>query len=370
MKKKIFITGGAGFIGSHLVEKILDSGNYHVTIYDNLSSQVHLDFYGTSFYKNIKNKVNFVFGDITDFKLLHKHVKGHDIIFHLASETGTGQSMYEVDKYIDINVHGTLNLVKTAHDHNIEKIILSSSRAVYGEGKYFHKDFGNIYPEGRSFSIIKEQGFELKFNNKNIKAIPTDENSLIQPTSVYGLTKSIQEDIIKASKIPYVILRYQNVYGPGQSLANPYTGIISVFANMIHNNNKILIFEDGKQTRDFVFIDDVSDINFAAIKNKLAVNKIFNVGTGRPTKVYDLFKLILKIMERECKSEITNQYRFGDIRHNFANIRKLKRIFKFSQSTSLETGLNNFMNWFQSQKIPKSRFEKSMKELVKKGLYK
>tara|TARA_B100001123_G_C15184755_1_gene976826 strand:+ start:92 stop:1204 length:1113 start_codon:yes stop_codon:yes gene_type:complete len=369
LKKRIFITGGAGFIGSHLVQKILDSENYNVTIYDNLSSQVHLDFYSTDFYNNIKNKVNFVFGDITDLKLLRKSVRGHDIIFHLASETGTGQSMYEKDKYIDVNVNGTLNLVKTAYDHSIEKIILSSSRAVYGEGKYFHKDFGNIYPEGRSFSAIKEQGFELKFNNNNIKAVPTDENSLTKPTSVYGLTKSIQEDIIKASKIPYVILRYQNVYGPGQSLSNPYTGIISVFANRIYNNNKILIFEDGKQTRDFIFIDDVSNINFLVMENQLAVNKVFNIGTGNPVKVYDLFKLILKIMKGEKNVKITNKYRLGDIRHNFADTRKLKRIFKYDQSINLEKGLTNFICWFQNQKIPKNNFEKSMQELIKKGLY-
>ncbi len=370
MSKSVFITGGAGFIGSELVKFLLEKEDFKITIYDNLSSQVHLDFYKTPFYHNIKNKVNFVCGDIRDFELLSKSLKGHKIVFHFASETGTGQSMYQTDKYLDVNVQGTYNIIKASKKNDIEKIILSSSRSVYGEGKYLDENDLEFYPKPRDFNLISRYGFEIKYQNKKIRPVATDENSLCKPTSIYGLTKLIQEDLILDSNIPYIILRYQNVYGPGQSLLNPYTGIMSVFSNMIYNNKKILIFEDGSQTRDFVFIDDVTKINFNSVVSNDLLNEIFNIGTGKKTNVLSLCKTISSAMGKKNNFEITMKHRLGDIRHNFADVKKIKKIIKNFNTINLNQGVEKFIKWFETQDVPSSLFQKSMNELIEKKLYK
>ena len=370
MSKSIFVTGGAGFIGSELVKYLLEKEDFKITIYDNLSSQVHLDFYKTPFYNNIKNKVNFILGDIRDFDLLSKSLKGHKIIFHFASETGTGQSMYQKDKYVDVNVQGTHNIIKAAKQHDVEKIILSSSRSVYGEGKYLDENNLEFYPKSRDFDFISKYGFEIKHQNKKIIPVATDENSLCNPTSIYGLTKLIQEDLVLDSKIPYIILRYQNVYGPGQSLLNPYTGIISVFSNMIYNNKKILIFEDGSQTRDFIFIDDVTKINFKSVVSNDLLNEIFNIGTGQKTNVLSLYKVISSEMGKKNNFEITMKHRLGDIRHNFADVKKIKKIIKNFNTININQGIERFVKWFELQDVPLSLFQKSMNELIEKDLYK
>ncbi len=285
MSKRILITGGAGFIGSNLALKLL-SKNYDVTILDNLSVQIHGENPDESspLYKSIKNKVYFIKGTVTSKQDWEKALKDQHIVVHLAAETGTGQSMYEIHKYVDVNINGTAIMldILANQKHSVEKVIIASSRSIYGEGKYLSAELGIVYPKHRVFENMDKGNFEVQYPGcrKPLKVLATDEDSKIHPSSVYGITKQNQEQMIMTVcptiGIAAVAFRYQNVYGPGQSLKNPYTGILSIFSTQIKNGNSINVFEDGKETRDFVYIDDVVDATILGIENDNANGEIFN----------------------------------------------------------------------------------------------
>lgn len=284
----MLITGGAGFIGSNLALKLIERG-YSVTVLDNLSPQIHGDAPSQSpLYQSIKDRVTFIKGDITNRADLTKALQHQNLIVHLAAETGTGQSMYEIEKYTLVNILGTSLLLDIlANERNeVEKIVLSSSRAVYGEGKYLCSEHGTVYPLSRSNDDMSKGDFEVKCPHCGLPVgcLPTDENSLLHPTSIYGITKHVQEQLIvttgKALNLPTVVFRYQNVYGPGQSLSNPYTGILSIFSTSAKSGKGINIFEDGQESRDFVYIDDVTDATVLGIERDEANYQVFNVGGG------------------------------------------------------------------------------------------
>ena len=264
--KKILITGGAGFIGSNLALKLVKE-NYEVTVLDNLSTQIHgEDPEKTSpLYNSIKNKVKFILGDVQEKETLENCIKNQDIIVHLAAETGTGQSMYQIEKYCNVNIKSTAILldILTNSKHQTKKLIVASSRAIYGEGKYSCKEHGIVYPNARNDYDLLNKDFECKcpICGLNLNLLPTSEDSKIHPTSIYGITKQNQEQMVltvcNSIGISAIAYRYQNVYGPGQSLSNPYTGILSIFSTQIRNGNDINIFEDGEESRDFVGMVDV-----------------------------------------------------------------------------------------------------------------
>ena len=268
MDRKILITGGAGFIGSNLALELNNRG-YSVTVIDNLSEQVHKKGKESTLYLSIKGKVNFINGDVRKKGDWEKALRGQDIVVHLAAETGTGQSMYEISRYVEVNIQGTAHLLHflSNNNHSIKKVIVASSRAVYGEGKYFCEEHFIVYPEIRKEVDLISGRFECTCPvcGREVKLQATDELSKLHPTSVYGITKHNQEQMVltvcSALGIPAIAYRYQNVYGPGQSLCNPYTGILSIFSTQIKNNNQINIFEDGRESRDFVYIDDVVQCN-------------------------------------------------------------------------------------------------------------
>ena len=279
--RNILITGGAGFIGSRLCEKLFEKG-YNVTIMDNLSPQIH----GTgesSLFKRIKKKCVFIKGDVTNQEDWEKALEDQEIIVHLAAETGTGQSMYEISRYSNVNIMGTAHMLELLanKDYNIKKMIIASSRAIYGEGKYLCDNRGYIYPSKRDEKDMKNGVFNIKNSicNSQLQLVPTDELSNINPLSVYAITKHQQEQMVmllgEALGIPSDALRYQNVYGPGQSLSNPYTGILSVFSTRLLNKNDLDIYEDGLQSRDFVYIDDVVDATILAIEKDEASGEIY-----------------------------------------------------------------------------------------------
>ena len=259
---KVLISGGAGFIGSNLALALVKKG-YQVRVLDNLSPQVHgNNARETSpLYQSIFDKVDFIKGTVTSRKDWREALEGQDAVIHLAAETGTGQSMYEIKKYCDVNIFGTSQLVDilTNKKHSIQKIIVASSRAIYGEGKYKCQNHGIVYPEARTDEAMQKGDFNCKcpICNSDVDLMATSEDSKIHPTSIYGITKQCQEQLVltvgRAIGIPAMALRYQNVYGPGLSLKNPYTGILSIFSTQIKNNNNINIFEDGKESRDFVY---------------------------------------------------------------------------------------------------------------------
>ena len=376
--KNVLITGGAGFIGSNLALKLIEKG-YQVTVLDNLSPQIHGDnpTETSPLYLSIKDKVKFIHGTVTSKSDWEEALKDQDAIVHYAAETGTGQSMYEVEKYVDVNINGTalmLNLLVNG-SYNVKKVIVASSRSIYGEGKYISKELGAVYPTQRE-SIHMDQGdFEVKYPNSSaLTLVGTDEESKIHPSSVYGITKQNQEQMVltvcPTVGIAGVAFRYQNVYGPGQSLKNPYTGILSIFSTQIKNGNNINIFEDGLESRDFVYIDDVVDATILGLEKEEANNQVFNVGTGVATNVLTVANELVKNYGVDVAINVSGNYRLGDIRHNYADLTKINKLLGFSPKVSFEAGLKSFAEWVNTQEVQEDKYQKSIDEMKAKGLYK
>jgi len=377
--KNILITGGAGFIGSKLAIKLIENG-YNITVLDNLSEQIHgRDAENTSpLYLSIKNKVNFLKGSIVDRKLLSSALINQDIVIHLAAETGTGQSMYNIENYTQVNVGGTALLLDILangkNKYAVTKLIVASSRSVYGEGKYFSEEFGTVYPKQRAAAAMEAGDFEVHYPGvtEALQLLATDEKSKIHPSSVYGITKQNQEQMVMTVcptiGIAPVAFRYQNVYGPGQSLSNPYTGILSIFSTLIKNGKDINIFEDGNESRDFVYIDDAVRATIAAIESDAADNEIFNVGSGVPVSVLTVAKALMSLYNSSSKINISGYYRLGDIRHNYADLKKIKSKLGFEPSVYFNEGIKLFSDWVNSQAVVEDKYEQSIKEMTEKGL--
>jgi dTDP-L-rhamnose 4-epimerase len=376
---KILITGGAGFIGSRIALKLLSKG-YQVRVLDNLSPQIH----GTNpklsspLYSSIINKVEFIHGDVTNNIDLENAIENQDAVIHMAAETGTGQSMYQIKKYCDINIGGTAILMDTLANrkHSIKKVIIASSRAIYGEGRYKCTVHGLVYPETRTEKDMQEGDFECKCPvcEGLINLLATSESSKIHPSSVYGITKQNQEQmgmtVGKSIGIPVVVFRYQNVFGPGQSLSNPYTGILSIFSSLIKNGREINIFEDGNESRDFVYIDDVINATLLGLEKEEANGKVFNVGTGSAVDVLTVANTLVEKFNANTVIKISGNYRLGDIRHNFADNEKIKTTLGFSPKVSFEDGIDTFVKWVNHQNIYNDKYLESISLMKEKGLYK
>ncbi|MGL5594467.1 MAG: SDR family NAD(P)-dependent oxidoreductase [Cetobacterium sp.] len=376
--KKVLITGGAGFIGSNLALKLIEKG-YEVTILDNMSKQIHgEDYTKSNLYRNIEGKVKFILGSVENKEDWRKALKNIEIVVHLAAETGTGQSMYEINKYIDVNIKGTSELldILTNEIHSIKKIVVASSRAIYGEGEYICPNHGLVYPEEREDKYMSCGDFSVKcpICDVTVKLKATTEETKKHPSSVYGFTKQAQEEMCmivgKSLNLPVVAFRYQNVYGPGQSLKNPYTGILSIFSTRIKNNNNINIFEDGQESRDFIYIDDVVEATILGIEKNEANYQTFNVGTGVAITVQEVAEILKEKYNSNVKIEISGNYRLGDIRHNYADLTKIKKLLGFQPKINFNTGISRFVKWVETQNIENDNYEKSIEEMRQKGLYK
>lgn len=373
----ILITGGAGFIGSNLALALVKKG-YKITVLDNLSPQIHgknphRDSY---LFLSIKDKVNFIRGTVTSREDWLKAIKGQDLIVHLAAETGTGQSMYEIEHYAKVNMGGAALmldiLVNTSHV--IKKVVVASTRAIYGEGRYLASDATYFYPSRRELFFLEKGDFEVKYDSQQLTLVATDEESKIQPSSVYGITKQYQEQMIftvcPTIGIHPVAFRYQNVYGPGQSLSNPYTGILSIFSMLIKKKKPINIFEDGKQSRDFVFIQDVVNATALGIEKDEANGHVFNVGSGKPVNLITAVKELISNYGIEVPVTISGNYRMGDIRHNYADLTKIKNVLGFQPQYSFKEGIKKFTDWVNTQDIEENGFDESIEEMKEKGLFK
>lgn len=377
--KRVLVTGGAGFIGSNLCEVLVNKG-YEVTVLDTLSPQIHGDNTEESsfLYLAIKNKVKFIKGTVTSRKDWEKALQdGQDAIVHFAAETGTGQSMYEIERYTNVNIGGTAIMldILTNTKHTVKKVIIASSRSIYGEGRYFSEELGYVYPKHRQGADMDKNDFDVKYpGSSTLKLVSTDEESKIHPSSVYGITKQNQEQMIMTVcptiGIAPVAFRYQNVYGPGQSLSNPYTGILSIFSTLIRNGKAINIFEDGKESRDFVYIDDVVAATVAGLENEEANGQVFNVGTGVPIDVMTVAKTLIEYYGIDVPLNITGNYRLGDIRHNYADLTKITQTLGWKPKYNFSEGIREFTEWVTTQEIKKSLFEDSIIEMKQKGLLK
>ncbi|NRS90158.1 dTDP-L-rhamnose 4-epimerase [Flavobacterium sp. 7E] len=374
--KKVLITGGAGFIGSNVAKRLIESG-FEITILDNFLPQIHGG--KNELGDDLKGKVKLIVGDVADKALLYSALEGQDAVIHYAAETGTGQSMYAVSHYTNVNIQATANLCDYLinENHQIKSVIVASSRSIYGEGKYSSAEHGTVYPNSRTFQNVK-QSFEVccptsGAYNLNVEA--TDESSKIHPSSFYGITKQVQEQmIILATQLKNIngfALRYQNVYGPGQSLKNPYTGILSIFTRLALQNEEINIFEDGLESRDFVHIEDVVTATVSCLISENNGQHILNVGSGIPVNVLEVAKEIVSYLKSNSEIKISGAFREGDIRHNYADLKLITKLFGFEPKWSFKEGLHSFIDWALLQNdIPKdtSDYRQSLGELKEKGL--
>ncbi len=377
--KNILITGGAGFIGSHLSLFLVKQG-FEVTVLDNLSKQVHGDFpeITSPLFQSIKDRVRFIYGDVTNISDLMSAVKDQDAIVHLAAETGTAQSMYEIKKYCDVNIGGTALIadVLINNKNRIKKLVLASSRAIYGEGKYYCSRDGIVYPGSRKEEDLSRGDFKCKCPvcGNSVKLMSTSEDSRLLPSSIYGITKQCQEQIIltvaKSLGISATALRYQNVYGPGQSLMNPYTGILSIFSTQIKNNKNLNVFEDGLESRDFVYIEDVVEATFLSLLSRDTEQTALNVGADIPVNVLTIADALVKNYNSKIKINITGNYRIGDIRHNYADLSLISSKLGYKPKVKFEQGIKYFCQWVDNQNIMEDRLEPAIEELRSKGLFK
>lgn len=376
--KNILISGGAGFIGSRLALRLLEAG-HRVTVLDNLSPQIHGENpeIDSPLFQSIQPKVEFIRGDVSVKADWLKAIEGQDCIYHLAAETGTGQSMYEIERYDKVNSYGTALLldILVNQPNQVQKIVLASSRAIYGEGKYKNSKEEVVYPDLRLPENMKKGIFEVVDEKGEILSpLPTDENSKIHPVSIYGITKAYQEQIVEAAcramNKDFTILRYQNVYGAGQSLKNPYTGILSVFSNLILNGKSLNLFEDAQPVRDFVYVDDVVEATIRAMDRKEANGQIINVGSGQETTVLQVAKTLAKAYGKELNYQISGEFRLGDIRYNLADQTNMKKYLDFMPSIGFEEGIKKFTTWVMQQEIEDNEnFQQSLDEMKAKGMF-
>ncbi|WP_343654921.1 NAD-dependent epimerase/dehydratase family protein [Paraburkholderia caribensis] len=372
---KILITGGAGFIGSALANALVARGDT-VTVLDNLSPQIHGSNPGESpLFQSLPGQVRFIQGDVRNTSDWDRALDGQDAVVHLAAETGTGQSMYQVDRYVETNIRGTSVLLDhlARPGNTVQRVVVASSRSIYGEGKYLGPQ-GYVYPATRSAHDMRNGRFECldPHTGESLTVVATDETSKTHPSSVYGITKLVQEQLVlmvcAGMGIGAAALRFQNVYGPGQSLRNPYTGILSIFSTLLLQGKDVNIFEDGKETRDFVYIDDVVESIILALDAQHIQQAAYNVGSGVATSVLEVAATLKQIYGAAGELNITGDFRLGDIRHNFADVTKIRDELAFQASVSFREGAERFGEWVRSQTIEDAGYERSVSEMRARGL--
>ena len=371
---KILITGGAGFIGQHLTRHLL-ALDHEITVLDNFLDQVHAGnrMLPADFAKHVRLEV----GDVADPDSLAGILEGQECVVHLAAETGTGQSMYEVSRYERTNLAGTAvlyELLSKEKRFKVERIVIASSRAIYGEGAYRCERDGVVYPASRSV----EEKLSGQFDplcprcGATCATIPTPETAPYQPSSFYGLTKQVQEQMAlmfgHVLGIPTVALRYQNVYGPGQSLQNPYTGILAVFSNLARLARPIQVFEDGLESRDFVYIDDVVRATSTCIGSSLEGCHAINVGSGERITVLDVAKYVDEFYGSRSEIKMTGVFRDGDVRHGMANLTLAGQLLGYEPRHRFGEGVRTFLTWANKQEPNQDAYERSLFEMDGHGL--
>ncbi|MDQ8030983.1 MAG: NAD-dependent epimerase/dehydratase family protein [Bordetella sp.] len=374
--KTVLITGGAGFIGSHLTPKLLARG-LAVRILDPLIPQVHNAVpAGLEWLE--QPGVEFVRGSVTSRPDLERVLKGVDAIVHLAAETGTGQSMYEIARYNEVNSQGTallFDVLGKMDGHAVKRVVLSSSRSVYGEGAYERpSDGARVFPGMRTGAELSAQQWEPRCpqTGEELRMVPTRESDPLSPASIYAATKYAQEDLVRiacqAGGIGYAIFRLQNVYGERQSLHNPYTGILSIFSTKIRRGSELPLFEDGLESRDFVHVDDVTDALLGGVLAAESPDCVINVGSGVATSVREVAEELSRAYGKEPNVVVTGQFRIGDIRHNIADVTLLREKLGVTPRVSLAEGLRRFAAWVLEQPIAEDRLEQANRELRERKL--
>ena len=366
---QILITGGAGFIGSHLADDLLREG-HRVRALDNLSPQVHGP--GARIPDYLHADVEFVRGDVRDADVVRRALAGVDAVFHFAAAVGVGQSMYEVSAYTSVNTVGTAVLMEALIARPVQRLIVASSMSIYGEGLYRSRT-GTVLP-GRERTLAQLRRGEWELRDEQgapLTPVPTTEEKIPALASVYALSKFDQERLClmlgRAYGIPTVALRFFNVYGTRQSLSNPYTGVLAIFASRLLNGQRPLVFEDGLQQRDFVSVRDIAQACRRALVADAATGLAINVGSGRACTVRQVADLLAGVLGVPIEPEIAGKYRIGDIRHCVADITLARQVLDYQPELSLESGLIELADWLQGQ-VAVDRVAEASAELAARGL--
>ncbi len=370
MSKHILITGGAGFVGSHLADELLVKG-YQVRVLDNLTPQVHGPDARRPDY--LDPEIELVIGDVRDPEILRQAVKGIDAVYHLAANVGVGQSMYEIAQYTSVNNMGTAVLLEALVEQPVERLIVASSMSLYGEGLYLTPDGTQAVVAQRSLYQLKTRDWEIhNAAGEVLTPVPTPESKTPALASIYALSKFDQEQMClmigRAYGIPTVALRFFNIFGTRQALSNPYTGVLAIFASRLLNNQPPLINEDGYQQRDFVSVYDVAQACRLALEVPEAAGQVFNVGSGRHYTIREIAEQMAQVLGKErIQPEITARYRMGDIRHCFADITQARQVLGYEPQVTLSAGLIELAAWLEGQ-VSLDRVAEARSELAIRGL--
>ena len=368
--RNVLITGGAGFIGSHLADELLAHG-YRVRALDNLTPQVHGEARRRPAY--LAKDVELQVGDVRDRAAVRRALEGIDAVFHFAAAVGVGQSMYDVEPYTTVNNAGTAVVCEALLERPVQRLVVASSMSVYGEGLF--RDGSGLVREGssRPFAQLRRGEWEVADERgEKLTPLPTPESKSVTLESIYALSKFDQERMClllgRAYKIPTVALRFFNVYGTRQALSNPYTGVLAIFASRLLNGNPPLVFEDGEQQRDFVSVTDVVRGCRLALERPEANGHVINVGSGNAHTISDIARRLAAVMgRRNLAPEITGKYRIGDVRHCFADISLARRLLGYSPKAQLDAGLTELASWLDGQ-VAHDRVAHAKKELESRGL--
>jgi dTDP-L-rhamnose 4-epimerase len=378
MTEKILITGGAGFIGSHLTDSLLRLG-HHVRVFDNLEPQVHGGLRERGQKPAYLNpEAEFILGDVRNQQDVEHALTGMDVIFHFAARVGIGQSMYEIVSYTSTNALGAAILLQAVINakQRPRKLIVASSMSIYGEGAYTCPVHGSVYPKLRPTAQLQRQEWELRCPvvgcAEYIAPIPTNEDKPLCPTSIYAINKRDHEEMFLSTgfayNIPTVALRFFNVYGAHQALSNPYTGVAAIFSSRLLNNKPPVVFEDGMQRRDFIHVSDIVQANLLVMDSSSADFSVFNVGSGRAITILDVAHSLIQHLGVPLQPEVSFKFRSGDIRHCYGDIQRLQAL-GYQPRVKFEEGISELVEWVRQQTTEDS-FEQSYQELVEKGLAK
>lgn len=373
MTETVLITGGAGFIGSHCASLLLRQG-YAVRALDNLDPQIHGPARHPPAY--LDKRVELIVGDVRSPRIVRRAVADVDAVIHLAARVGVGQSMYEVADYTDVNSRGTAILLEAMVERSkrrpFSRLVVASSMSVYGEGLYRTADGRPVPLVERSPRLLRAGMWEPTGpNDEMLIPLPTPETKPLSMGSVYALSKYDQERLCLlvggAYEIPTVALRFFNVYGPNQALSNPYTGVLAIFAARLLNGRPPLIFEDGEQRRDFVYVSDVAEACRLALTREAAIGRAFNIGSGRSATVSEVARLLAEALGVAIEPEITGDCRMGDIRHCFPDISQAQSVLGFRPQTILEQGIERLVEWLDGR-IAVDRVGEALTALASRGL--
>jgi dTDP-L-rhamnose 4-epimerase len=374
--KRVLVTGGAGFIGSHLVDVLLARG-HAVTVLDTLLPQVHAD--GESdpngWPTYLDQRAKRIRGDVLDEGVFEETLYGITHLVHLAASVGVGQSMTNIVDYTRNNVMAAAVMLEalSRRPHTVERMVVASSMSIYGEGAYLVPSTGNVVaPSPRSHEQLAARRWELSLDGEELAPIATTEEKPLRPASIYAINKRDHEEMFlavgQALQIPTVALRLFNAYGSRQALSNPYTGVAAIFISRLLNDQPPLVFEDGRQKRDFVHVRDVANAFATVLESELAVWDVFNVGSGSPVSIAEMASTLARMLGKSIAAQYLGKYRVGDVRHCFADISKIERTFGVRPQRSFDEGMQELISWVSEAKAPVDRSQASLAELEKQRL--